>query len=207
MGFDENEIYNLLDHVRNAKVPGRSPTAYQSTPQLHSSGQGNNLSEDDELFDFYFDYTRYQASSRKDSPAVPNLAPRAMAGRTPLSDNETGSTTETSSILTPEPDASTPGSTFTDLVSSHEGYDTPSNALQGLPNDPYLFPRLDKESDPPRFPHLLVPGSRKRSRSTSPSGHKRVVKDIGKTNQVRTVGAYASRLIRRNHRAPAFGKT
>ncbi|KXH51419.1 hypothetical protein CSIM01_08205 [Colletotrichum simmondsii] len=187
MGF-EKDIFTLLDKFHNAKLPGRSPMAYEPTPQLHSSGQGNDL-KDDELFDFYFDYTRYQESSTKDSPAVRSLAPRTMAGRTPLSDNETGSTTETSSILTPEPDASTPGSTFTDLVSSHESYDTPSNALQGLPNDPYLFPRLDKESDPPRFPHLLVPGSKKRSRSSSPSGQKRVVKDIGKTNHVRAVGA------------------
>ncbi|KAK1729271.1 uncharacterized protein BDZ83DRAFT_568534 [Colletotrichum acutatum] len=175
------DIYNLLDHVENAKVPGRSP--------IHSSGERNHLSEDDELFDFCFDYPLYQTSSTKDSPAVRSLAPRIMAGTTALSDNETGSTTETSSILTPEPDVSTPGSAFTELVSSVEGYDTPSNVLQGLPNDPYLFPRLDKEHELPRFPRLLVPGSKKRTRSNSPSVQKRVVKDIGKTNQVRSAGA------------------
>ncbi|KAL2883761.1 hypothetical protein SGCOL_000909 [Colletotrichum sp. CLE4] len=191
MGF-EKDIYNLLDHVHNAKLPGRSPMAYQPTPQVHSSGQEKNLSEDDELFEFFFDYTRYQASATKDSPRVRNLAPRTMTGTTPLSDNETGSTTETSSILTPEPDVSTPGSAFTDLVSSLEVFessDTPSNVLQGLSNDPYLFPRLDKEHELPRLPRLLVPGSKKRSRSNSPGVQKRVVKDIGKTNQVRNAGA------------------
>ncbi|KZL76044.1 hypothetical protein CT0861_08348 [Colletotrichum tofieldiae] len=186
MGFDENEIYNFLDWHQYAKRSGSNPSAYQATQRGLGSGQGQDLSEDDELFEFFFDWNLY-AQDPTDNSGPPLI----MADGAPLSIHDSGSTTETSSIRTPETLLSNPESPLTDYGPPEEYEETlvPAgiNELTN-PHDPFLFPRLDQKPNPPRKQNLQV-HKKKRSRSNSPNGHKRIVKDPLRTSQVRTSGS------------------
>ncbi|GKT83073.1 hypothetical protein Ct61P_00923 [Colletotrichum tofieldiae] len=156
MGFDENEIYNFLDWHQYAKRSGSNPSAYQATQRGLGSGQGQDLSEDDELFEFFFDWNLY-AQDPTDNSGPPLI----MADGAPL-------------LWPPEEYEET-------LVPA--GINELTN-----PHDPFLFPRLDQKPNPPRKQNLQV-HKKKRSRSNSPNGHKRIVKDPLRTSQVRTSGS------------------
>ncbi|KAK2037278.1 hypothetical protein LZ31DRAFT_181376 [Colletotrichum somersetense] len=191
MEFDKNDIYHFLDCHQNAKRSGSIPAVYQATQGL-GGGREHVLSEDNKLFDFCFDYALY-ARDPKDNPPTPLI----MADDGPQSVHDYGSTTETSSIRTPETLPSNPESPLTDdygpSISEDHRYEN-DDLTDPDPNDfanhPFLFPRLDQKPNPPRRQNLQVPTeTKKRSRPDSPNGKKRVVKDVSKTNQVRSNGS------------------
>lgn len=187
----EKEIYTFLDQHHYARHP-TNPEACQPTQRGSGSGQRRLLSEE-ELFEFAFDYELYY-SSMNDPQHTQGPLP-TMDGGTPLSENDSRSTTETSSIRTPDPVLPNPESPLTEYTSPlPDLYEHEGPAPEGINelknnNDPFLFPRLDQQPNPPRRPNLLVPISKKRSRSNSPNANKRVVKDIDMTNQVRSIGS------------------
>ncbi|TQN71857.1 hypothetical protein CSHISOI_03631 [Colletotrichum shisoi] len=181
MELDKNDIYTFLDQHHHAKHLDPSPTVYGGGPD---SGQGQKLlSENDQLLEF-FDL----ASFRRDYEYDPDPSP-IMADGTTLSVPDSGST-ETSSVRTPMTLQSSPESPLTDhdtiIAEEYENEPAGINDFTS-PHDPFLFPRLDQKPNPPRKQNLWVP--KKRSRSNSPNGHKRVVKDPVRTNQVRFVGS------------------
>ncbi|KAK2006705.1 hypothetical protein LZ32DRAFT_543414 [Colletotrichum eremochloae] len=189
MELDQNDIYHFLDRHQNAKIrSGSNPTVCQATQRGLGSGQGHVLSEDEKLFEFCFDYDLYNP---KDTSTLPNI----MADDAQQSVHDSGSTTETSSIRTPETLLSNPGSPLTDYghpVSEDYRYETDDLTAPDLnefpnPPDPFLFPRIHVPN-PPRKPNLQVP-TKKRSGPDSPNGKKRIVKDVSKTNQVRSTGS------------------
>ncbi|GKT41921.1 uncharacterized protein ColSpa_02102 [Colletotrichum spaethianum] len=136
MEVDQNEIYYFLDRHHNSKRSGSNPPAYQTTQRGLSSGQGQVLSEDD-LFDFCFDWNLYTQDYKDNSDP-----PLIMADGTPLSLHDSGSTTETSSIRTPETLPSNPESPLTDYgPPASEDYDNDDLVPAGIneltnPHDP-----------------------------------------------------------------------
>ncbi|KAK1600171.1 uncharacterized protein LY79DRAFT_503316 [Colletotrichum navitas] len=197
MELDKNEIYYFLDCHQNAKRSGSLPAVYPATQSGLGSSQAHVLSEDNKLFEHYFDYDLY-ARGPKDNPTPPHI----MADDASQSVRDSGSTTETSSIRTPETLPSNPGSPLTDYgppISEDYRYgndDLAAPDLNEYPNHPFLFPRIDQTPNPPREQTLQVP-TRKRSRPDSPNGKKRVVRDVYKTNQVRSTGSCTGCRIRK----------
>ncbi|KAJ0166990.1 hypothetical protein CTA2_4880 [Colletotrichum tanaceti] len=177
----EHAIYTFLGQHHNARYLDPSPSAYGGLPD---NGQGKKvLSENDQLLEF-FDFPSFSRDHEYDPDPSP-----IMADGTTLSVPDSGST-ETSSVRTPKTLQSNPGSPLTDYdtIISEEYENEPAGISDFTsPHDPFLFPRLDQKPNPPRKQNLRVP--KKRSRSNSPNGHKRVVKDPIRTNQVRSVGS------------------
>ncbi|EFQ29401.1 uncharacterized protein GLRG_04545 [Colletotrichum graminicola M1.001] len=189
MELDQNAIYYFLDCHHNAKRSGSIPAVYQATQPGLGSGQAHVLSEDSKLFEHYFDYDLY-ARGPKDNPTPPHI----MADDASQSVHDSGSTTETSSIRTPETLLSNPGSPLTDYGPPNPedhpygNDDLASPDLNEFHNHPFLFPSLKETPNPPREQTLQVP-TKKRSRPDSPNGKTRRVRDVSKTNQVRSTGS------------------
>ncbi|KAK1976146.1 hypothetical protein LZ30DRAFT_604039 [Colletotrichum cereale] len=188
MELDQNAIYDFLNCHQNAKRSGSNPAVHQATQRDLGSGQGQDLSEDDKLFEYYFNYPDYVRDLKNNS-----TPPRIMV---PPSVHDSGSTTETSSIRTPETLLSHPGSPLTDYgppISEDDRYENDDLVATDInefanPPDPFLFPNINQKPDPPRKQNLKV-STKKRPRPDSPNGKKRVVRDVSKTNQVRFNGS------------------
>ncbi|KAK1993725.1 hypothetical protein LX36DRAFT_703321 [Colletotrichum falcatum] len=180
----DREIYHFLDCHENTKRSASNPAGYQAaTHRGLDSPQGNVLSEDSKLLDQYFDYNLYFQDQGSSAPPLIIMADDAAQSL-----HDSGSTTETSSIRTPDTLLSNPESPLTDYdtpISEEDRYEIDDLAA---PPDRILFPSVDQKP-PPRNPTLQVPHARKRSRSDSPNGKKRVVRDVFKTNQVRSTGS------------------
>ncbi|KAI8203626.1 hypothetical protein K4K52_005383 [Colletotrichum sp. SAR 10_76] len=191
----DKDIYRFLDGHGHARRP--SPAPFQAAPRVPRGGLSQE--EDyDELFNFFFDYPRY---SSENGPSVPHGPTPNMSDVVPSFDNDTGSTAETSSILTPESVVSHQDSPMIDDGSLSPdprflGMDRPIPAtINDLksPPDPHLFPRIEHKENPRIHKHIQIPtpphNSKKRTRSSSPPVQSRIVKDVDRTNQIRANGS------------------
>ncbi|KAF9879128.1 hypothetical protein CkaCkLH20_03361 [Colletotrichum karsti] len=182
----DKDIHNFLEDV-NARRPGRM--SYQASRPASRGG----LQSDDVLFEF-FDLDRYYSGSvPPDIQAPHDQAPHNMSDVLPPLDIDSRSSAETSSIKTPGSVTSHQDSPIVD-----DGFQSPDARLfgteqpapPGFDTDPNIFPNLKDKPAPHihkvlHIPSTHISASKKRSRSSSPPGTTRTVKNVHKTNQVR----------------------